>query len=75
MLANSHDEVARFKIAVNEVAGMDELQAADLDIEDISQLFIASPMRLTSWRARNRTVLMLNQWWQRTKRSLREWLR
>jgi hypothetical protein len=60
MLANSHDEVARFKITVNEVVRMNELQAADLDIEDISQLFITSWTRLTSWRARNRTVLTLN---------------
>jgi len=75
MLANSHDEVAQFKIAVNEVVGMNELQAADLDIENISQLFLASWTRLTSWCAKNRMVLMLNQWWQRTKRSLREWPR
>ena len=60
MLANLHDKVAWFKIAMNEVAGMNELLAADLDIENISQLFIASWTRLTSWCARNRMVLTLN---------------
>jgi hypothetical protein len=60
MLSNSNDEVARFKITVNEVARMNELQVADLNIEDISQLFIASWTRLTSWCASNRTVLTLN---------------
>ena len=41
MLANAHDKVAGFKITVNdEVVGMNESQVVDLDIEDISQLFM-----------------------------------
>jgi hypothetical protein len=41
MLADSHDEVARFEVAKNKAARMNVLQATDLDIEGISLLFIS----------------------------------
>jgi hypothetical protein len=39
LLANAHDNVTRFEIAVNKVAGVDVLQAGELNT-DISSLVI-----------------------------------
>jgi hypothetical protein len=44
---NTHDNIARFEITVNEVARMDVLQAMELDIENISQSVMAPEVKLT----------------------------
>ena len=45
LLADAHNDVARFEITVNEVARMDILQATELDIADISPSVKASEIK------------------------------
>jgi uncharacterized protein YlxP (DUF503 family) len=45
LLADAHNDVARFEIAVNEVARMDILQATELDIADVSPSVKASEIK------------------------------
>jgi uncharacterized protein YlxP (DUF503 family) len=46
-LSDTHDDVARFEIAVNEVARMDVLQATELGIVDIGPSAVVSEVKFT----------------------------
>jgi hypothetical protein len=45
--SDTHDDIARFEIAVNEVARMDVLQATELGIVDISPSAVVSEVKFT----------------------------
>ena len=47
MHSNTHKDIARFEVAVNEVAGMDVLQATELGIVDISPSVVVSEVEFT----------------------------
>ena len=46
-LSNTHNDIARFEIMVNEVARMDVLQVTELGTVDISQFVVASQVEFT----------------------------
>jgi uncharacterized protein YlxP (DUF503 family) len=47
VFSNAHNDIARFEIAVNEVAKMDVLQATELGIVDISPSVVISEVECT----------------------------
>ena len=47
MHSDTHKDIARFEVAVNEVVGMDVLQAMELGIVDISPLVVVSEVEFT----------------------------
>ena len=47
MRSNTHKDIARFEVTVNEVVGMDVLQAMELGIVDISPLVVVSEVEFT----------------------------
>ena len=47
MHSNTHKDIARFEVAVNEVVGMDVLQVTELGIVDISLLVVVSEVEFT----------------------------
>jgi hypothetical protein len=62
--ADADGDVARFKIAVDEVARVDILQAMELDTVEVSPLVIALRSRvLTNCSAKSRVVLTVNRKW------------
>ena len=47
MCSDTHKDIARFEVAVNEVVGMDVLQATELGIVDISPSVVVSEVEFT----------------------------
>jgi len=47
MCSDTHNNIARFEVVVNEVAGMDVLQAMELGVVDISPLVVVSEVEFT----------------------------
>jgi len=47
MRSDTHNDIARFEVTVNEVAGMDVLQATELGVVDISPLVVVSEVEFT----------------------------
>jgi len=47
MRSDTHNDIARFEVTVNEVAGMDVLQVTELGVVDISPSVVASEVEFT----------------------------
>jgi len=47
MTSNTHNEIARFEVAVNKVPRMDVLQATELGVVDISPSVVVSEVDFT----------------------------
>ena len=47
MRSDTHNDIARFEVAVNEVVGMDVLQATELGVVDISPSVVVSEVEFT----------------------------
>jgi hypothetical protein len=60
MTTNTGDNIAGFKVAVNEIARVYKLQVAELDAEEVSQITTYKLNILTNWSARSRTVCRVN---------------
>ena len=60
MTTNTGDNIAGFKVAVNEIARVYKLQVAELDAEEVSQIITYELNILTNWSARSRTVCRVN---------------
>ncbi len=60
MTTNTGDNIAGFKVAVNEIARVYKLQVAELDAEEVSQITTYELNILTNWSARCRTVCRVN---------------